>query len=402
MVRTQLNRAQRKVLTLCVPCLACSTVFAQTGDAAVPPEGGAIPASIEPSGLELPIQPQHQFFGASPVGTTDVYGNAQYDLPDRRPLGIYANEAEWQALGGYQLMDRPNARGGPNAFALPGELLGLSTMQTLSESISPWVRTDVSPARRLAMREYGGFGNRYGVEEEDGISSALSRRRRLIAATSLYSPVYRAMMRDKSLSDVRPIATRASLLPPDFDSTRPPDDVPPAESLYEVLKTDVEATHASSKAAAWELLAEGDYRQAGRAFEAALVLDPDDSQARIGEIFSYVAMGAISTAAVLIQQLDRRDANPFLHQSDVPGRLRNPALVDQLLSDSRLRVESMEGPANPNLQAADVFILWHLGDRETAIRAADALAAGADAGELVHWSAKTRAAQSALHGPSSR
>jgi tetratricopeptide (TPR) repeat protein len=334
---------------------------------------------------------------------TDVYGNAQFDLPDRRPLSLFDLEAGADTLGAYQALNRPtDQRGGPFAFALPGELLGLQTMQTLVDSASPSVFADVTAARQRAMLQYGGFGVRSAPAMEDSISSAFARRQRLINATSLYTPVYRAMLENTSLSGLRQATPASPVSLRGMNAPNRPETADSASSLYELLKTDRQATYEDSREEGWTRFAEGEYRQAARAFEATLDLNPDDGDARTGEIFSYAAIGARATTATLVQQFSRRAANPFMHDQPLRERFSDAQLVDQLLLHARGQVESAGGSANVNLLAADVFVLWHLGDYQTALRAAEGLAKSRETAAYADWPVKMRAARSALPGDSSR
>lgn len=335
----------------------------------------------------------------SPTGMTDVYGNAQFDRPERRPLSLSGIEAEFDPIGGpSSLVSQSRQRGGPMAFALPGEILGLSTMQTFSESVSPSVSADVTRDRQRAMAQYGGFGTRgqpYGLE--DGVTSAFARRQRLIEASSENAPIYRSMIRNNAFSGLRSSTIPSVMSAPGMDApARPVDSTEYAASLHEILRTNVRRDHTKSKADAWDHFEEGEYRRAARTFEAALVLDPDDVELRIGEIFSYLAGDGPSTATVLVQQLDRRAPNLFHHDAGIKERYERAGLLEKHLREARLRVESVEGERNPNLLAMHIFVLWHLGDRETALRAAQALAREPDGSAFASWPLKMRDARSAL------
>ncbi len=328
-----------------------------------------------------------------PLGMTDVYGNAQFDLPDRRPLGIYSSEAEWGSLGALSTFNRhTDQRGGLIAFALPGELLGLSTMRSLADSASPFMLADVSPHQRRALLEYGGFGDRMSGTG-DALADAFARRFRLIDASSNYSPVYRALMQNRTLSGVRPVASVSPSGSVESLTPNLPDSIEHSTSLYELLKSDVDTNHERSRTRAWELFEEKEFQQAARTFKSVLVLDRDDMEARIGEFFCYVVIGSTATAAVLIERISGLEANPFLVDVGVRDRFRDEGWVQQLMIDSRLRLGSDEASSNPHLTAAYTFILWHLGDRESALRAAESLTGNPLSAVYAGWPAKMRAAR---------
>lgn len=283
------------------------------------------------------------------------------------------------------------------AFALPGEMLGLSTLRTFSEAVSPSVAAEVTRDRQRAMSQYGGFGNRgepYGLE--DDVTSAFARRQRLIEATTTNAPIYRSMMRNNAFSGLRSSEFPSAKSAPGMSAPARPDETAEyAASLHEILRTSVRRDHSKARADAWDIFEGGDYRRAARSFEAALVLEANDPELRLGEIFSYLAGDAPATAAVLVQQFDRRVSNIFAHDARIRQRYEAAGLLEGHLRKARLAVESVEGDRNPNILAMHIFVLWHLGEHETAIRTALALAREPDGSAYASWPLKMRAVQSA-------
>jgi hypothetical protein len=383
----------------------------QAGSSAYP--GGATPPEPPRSGAPDPYTPPRFLPGANlvqtPLTATDAYGNAQFDLPDRRELGIFQTAAEWEALGAYQMLNRiPDNRGGSSFFALPGDLLGLSTFGTLADAASPAVLADITPNQRLAFLQYGGFGHRIDVGQDD-ISAAFARRHRLITANMAYAPIYRSIMENSSLAGLRPLVSATPFMQnnaPARPDTAAPDqapatDVPQGPSLYELLRTDSETAHRRTLREAWTLFEEGEYRHAAREFESVLTLDPRDPQARLGEIFCYVAVGAMRTAAVLVRKFAEIESDPFSHGMDVRTRL-NKSLAQSLLSDSRLAVDPLTAASNANVTATYILLLWYLGEQDAALRGARTLARAPEGELYKDWPAKIEAARAVLPNPASR
>jgi hypothetical protein len=335
------------------------------------------------------------------VSTLDAYGNAQFDLPERRELGVFQTTSEWEALGAYQLLNRrTDSRGGSTYFALPGDVLGLSTMGTLADAASPAILADVTPRQRVAFMQYGGFGDRLSPASEDQISGAFQRRHRLITANMAYAPVYRAIMENSSFAGLRPLVTTTPFM--ESDTPARPEAAPAEESLYNMLRTDSTAAHRRTTREAWLLFEEGQYRHAAREFESALTIEPNDAAARTGEIFCYVAVGAIQTAAVLVNKLNAIDENPFKHQAQALEGFSRGELAQGLLRDSRLAVDSIDAGKHPSITAVHLFVLWHLGERDAALRAARGLARAPEAAAYKEWPAKMEAARAALSTSTSR
>lgn len=327
---------------------------------------------------------------APPVSPADVYGNAQFGLPERRPLGLFQSETEQAERGTFLSQNRrTNRRGGAALFALPGELLGLSTLSLLSEAISPSALPEVSNRMRLAFRQYGGFRPRMTGSEPDGIATAFGRRHALVAATSFNAPLHRAMARNGSMMGLRSSLARVPFVRRDSGAELPE----PVTTLYQRLDRSTTRSHAATRNEAWLLFSEGRFRQAASAFESALTLDHEDFESRIGEIFCYASTGSIRTAAALMAALNERDDNPFLHDLNIIERYETPAIARQLRARAGAQVDSIEMADKAGLTATYIFILWYIDRRDDAIRGATTLARAVEGRLYADWPAKMKDAQ---------
>jgi len=94
----------------------------------------------------------------------------------------------------------------------------------------------------------------------------------------------------------------------------------------------------------------------------------------------------------LLGELVRRDINPFQHDLRMADRYGNVADVNQLRIQGRRLADAPDQTVEVN--AVYVFVLWYLGEREDALRAAEALAKRAPAKAYASWPEKMRAARS--------
>src|ERR1043166_7522591 len=87
-----------------------------------------------------------------------------------------------------------------------------------------------------------------------------------------------------------PVPVENPLVP---DAGQPGEIVPsPRTPLDQFLTSHSQVLHDRARAEAWQHFQAGDYRAAIRAFESAALLDDNDVESRIGEVFSYVALGS--------------------------------------------------------------------------------------------------------------
>lgn len=319
----------------------------------------------------------------SPV---DAYGNVQPTLREWRPLGgVYQNETQRDVLQNYRTFGRgPDDRRGYMPFTLPGDAWAVALRAASGTAAEPKVRGALSPAKRRAFDRYGGFGRRRQGNDKSGL---LTRRYGLIAGSSLNAPVYRAISKGGGLVDVHASLTRTPFLNADVGEVEAV-----APTLDDLLDRGDAVAQQRVEGEAWALFREGQYRRGIRAFESTITLAPSDYESRIGEVFCYLSVGATRTALALLGELVRRDINPFQHDLRMAERYGNVADVNQLRIQGRRWADAADQSAEAN--AMYIFVLWYLGEREDALRAAESLAKRAPAKAYASWPEKMRAARS--------
>lgn len=333
----------------------------------------------------------------------DVYGNAQAFRPERRALDLYQNDVQRQALGGYLDFDRRTEQRGYGApFALPGDLLS-ATVNSFTGAVflrnagrrPPAINGMSERQRRLAYGSYGGFGERMSYYAADDPTGIFARRRELITATGLNAPVERAMGRSGALPGLRWSVSRTPFLAteePQPDSEQA-GDAAPQVTLDERLSTEMKVLHSRTRAEGWAFFRDGDYRRAMRSFETAAMLNPQDYESRIGEIFCHITIGTVRTAFTLLMELERRDANPFRHALNVADRYGGVVGAQQVRLTAQGIAESAEQSAEAN--ALHIFVLWYMDRRDDALRAARTLAGRAPGRLYAAWPDRMRAATAA-------
>ncbi len=332
--------------------------------------------------LSLPstLQAQVQQPEDDLVYRLDAYGNAQAVDLQWRPVGSFQNRVQREALQGYQTSTRRlGQRSGLEPFALPNDVWSVSRLAATGTSEAPAVRPSLSAARKRAFQRYGGFTPRNDRTGGEPRSDLFTRKHGLFAATALNAPVYRAMTRDDTLVDLRSAVVRTPFLVSDLQEP-PGGDAP---TLDQHLDYSAGLEHQRVRGEAWTLFREGQYRQAIRAFESAVTLQPADFESRIGEIFAYLSVGARRTAIALFGELIRRDDDAVLHDLNLAQRFGNLADAQALQIQARLAVEEAE--QRPDVRALYVLVLWYLGQHDDAIRAAAPLAQQAPTKPYAAW-----------------
>ena len=339
------------------------------------------------AGLWLAVEPaysQNETGVWRPV-RTDAYGNAMSWHPERRSVGSFSSEVQLQAVRGSQLAGRGrNRRGAGTYFSLPGHRRTAGRLNLLSRP--PQFRAE-SPAARTGFRYYGGFGPRPGAPQTADPAVIFSRRYLLVEATARNAPVRRAYL------DRGPFA--AVPMSVDDVPATPGGESEPASSgattLDDHLRRRVGDAHLRTRSNGWTWFTEGKYRQAARAFESAAALEPADFESRIGELISYVSAGAMRTSMVLLDQLCRRDPNPFAHQLRIGEYYEDPVEARQVIIRSQLFARS--GSRGAGASALNAFVLWYVGEWEEAQSAAAHLARDHGDSPYAHWPTLMEAAR---------
>lgn len=323
-------------------------------------------------------------FGAFRQGRADPYGNARPWYPERRTVGNFANEVQRQALRGHQLEGRRQNR------------RGVSALFRLSED--PFANPDgrrfrpaprfgePSPMTRKIFAQYGGFGRRSRSTQDQDLWSIFGRRHALIEATSRTAPVERALAARSFPAGLPAFAKAVPYAPLQADGTT----VSQTPTLGERLRGGVARSYVRIRSDGWESFREGRYRQAARAFESAVLLQPRDLESRIGELFSYVSVGAMRTSVTLLRQLARREANPFGHELNLHDRYGYP--VEAREARIRCQLFSQTGDDVTEAAALYAFVLWYMGEHEEAMAAATNLARKRDGTVYTDWVRQMEAA----------
>ncbi len=195
------------------------------------------------------------------------------------------------------------------------------------------------------------------------------------------------MSKGGDLVDVRSTLTRTPFL-----QTEVVEEAATAPTLDDLLDRGDAAAQRRMREEAWTLFREGKYRAATRAFESAITIEQTDFESRIGEVFSYLNIGATRTAIALLGELVRRDANLFTHDLRMTQRYGNVADANRLRIDGRRLADAADHNVDAN--ALYILVLWYLDEREGALRAAESLSERAPTKAYASWPEKMRAARS--------
>lgn len=320
----------------------------------------------------------------------DSYGNATAGGRERRLIGSFTSRAQRGVLRGPQNLGRRiNRRGAGTSFSLPGDRggFGLAGFGALSSGRSGGSRR--GSASRSSTTRFGGFRRRATGGRPDPLSALLQRPQALTAATAMNAPVHRAQSARPSGLGVYHSMSRVPFL------EAPSGDEADTESatLYEQLSEGIRQSHEQSRASGWVFFEEGLYRRAARAFEAAVMVRPDDFESRAGVVVSYLSLGAMRTALASLGALNLRDANPFAHDLNLAGHFPNELKARQLRLQTQLYAQAHQGA--DAAVALHVFLVWYLGERDDAMRAGRVLQQSKSKTTFASWPSKMAAALNA-------
>ncbi len=355
---------------------------------------GSVPAAYGQSGVD-PLSGM-----AAPA---DIYGNAQTIHPERRPLDIFQNDVQKQMLRGYQTLNRPlNQRGFDASFALPADQF-MRTMAGRNRGGIPlpgtWQRRPSAfglqeRERKAAFSSYGGFGERRNPYAPGDAEGLFARKRSLIAATGSTAPIDRSRMTRGGLGSIRfPVAQTP------FQTAQPAGAESPERSngsnngpnsLTRFLTSESQVLHDRAQSEGWKQFEAGDYRGAIRSFESAAMLDEKDVEARIGTVFSYMAIGSLRAADVSLSAMRRRDDNIFAHDISMTARFGDKAMAQKVRLAALGMAEASE--QSPEMNALAIYVLWYMDGRDDALRAAKSLAAKGANRAFADWTGLMQAA----------
>lgn len=229
--------------------------------------------------------------------------------------------------------------------------------------------------RKSAFKAYGGFGERRSSFAPGDPEGIFARKRSLIAATGSTAPIERSKLNRGFLGTVRfPIAqTRFQASTPDVPEALQQDQVDsPPKSLDEFLASESRVLHDRARSEGWKHFQANDYRSAIRAFGSAAMLDESDFESRIGQVFSYVALGSFRAAILSLDEIARRDLNIFDHDLAMPDRFDSSTHAQQIRLMAQGMAEASE--QGSEIKALSIYVLWFLDAKDDAMRAAKSLA----------------------------
>ncbi len=289
-----------------------------------------------------------------PASTTDSYGNARSTYTQRRPVGSFQNEWQQAMSRGYQDFGRRlDRRGGFSLFSLPGDY----QRQRLDRLQNPGATAQAilfGHTQEIAQKKYGGFSHRSAAPRTADLTTSLRRRDALITASSLNAPVHRALRMTPGSGTMNSAMGQTPFLKP-FD----PLEASSQPTVQQQLHLGVEVAHDRIRREAWDWFRMGQYRRAARAFDAAVQIDSTDTRSRIGEFFSYLSLGSIRTAQVVLRSLNRQTTDPFLFDLNIPDSFRDAKELQRV----RTQVALLAGPVikNPQQHAMQALALWYMG-----------------------------------------
>lgn len=306
---------------------------------------------------------------------TDSYGNARGVYNPRRVVGNFANDTQRSQLRGFQSEGRRALyRGGDTPFALPSDRilsnLARRPLTRGSSSVDYW-------QDNKAFTQYGILGTKRPVGGGNDAASLLGRREALLRATAGMAPVRQALL------------LRGSTLPAtSSDATEPGRFLAGDSSLSPVTLGDAMKRQLADKAVSlhargWAYFEDGQYRRAGRMFESAAMLAPEDGEPHIAEIFCFLSVGSFHTAAASLDRLARLDDILFTDSIDVSARYSERSELPRTRDTEpaelrRIRIQcrsfSQSSQSVARVAAIYPFFLWYVGDREEAIAAAGVVA----------------------------
>lgn len=293
-------------------------------------------------------------FGNYGIAQVDAFGNASRRTGGIRPVGMFDNPAQFNAMRSYQHANRQPAR-----RTLPMDYL---TNSNLTDTIF-----EGSP---LILSPYGGS---YGTEEPSqgsigGLTVLDTSATDLRAFLNLRSNAAQTTSLTTILDNV-PVGGGRSLMP-QYGSTPfqegSADDAPvEGLSLDVQLASRLNAQHSATRDRAWTQFWDRNYTRAIRDFSTVRTLDPDDYRSRVAEVFALLSLEKIRTAQRVVEGLVKDADNPFAIRTRDQDQLFSigPFYSSRVEVDTvrrRLNSYVLGNPNDAALAGLQVFCLWYL------------------------------------------
>ncbi len=332
----------------------------------------------------------------APISRSDVYRNARPSQAARRSLGIYQNPVQRQALTVYQGAGRRgDRRGGVSGFSLLGDRRG-SVRPGVAASLANLLPVQpVGSSLGRALARFQGLDRPVDRRAPGNVASAFTRRRHLIGASSWNAPVYRALLRDSAMARTRTTIERTPFVPgKEMEKTETA--LGPSKTLDVWLQERIALKRQRIRGQAWGWFQRESFQRASGAFDTAVMLEPSDSESRIGEMFCRLMLEARRSALAEFNALVSREANVFEQRFTETRTPRISEAFGDAKRAGRLRMRAQTrvglGESNPNVRAMYILVLWYLGQATDAQRAAEQLAREPSGSRYAGWPAQMRAA----------
>jgi hypothetical protein len=315
---------------------------------------------------------QRRFDASERANLVDPYGNVRA-VGDNLLPDVYYNNVQFGIFASYYTGQPYLLRQAVPGFTRVNPYAGPSFLDQLAarDFLPLTRRTAERPPEVFAPLQesadyYALFGPYRGVTSEQSTEEILRRKNSMLSVLSGPAPLRIAQERSKDRPSPRGIIERTPVT-----RSQPMPEEEPNVSLGQQMTSRFEVMHRRAREEAWSLFEEGKFRQATRAFQAVLSLEPRDIESRIGEIFSALSTSSFRSAMATLQQLMHRTSNPFAHRVDMRQRYGSARAVQAMRTLMQRFVQGTEGESDQ--LALYTFAMWYLGMKEPAKAAAEKL-----------------------------
>ncbi|MEK6674915.1 MAG: hypothetical protein AABZ47_04585 [Planctomycetota bacterium] len=242
-----------------------------------------------------------------------------------------------------------------------------------------------TPSRAYASPGFGlsAYSGRPIANETGGMAAIFPERRAFLAATASNAPVRRALNKEAGVRLPASSDDRASARLTEFEG-----EIPESILLGDRLQAQVGAAKARAQINAWTGFREGKYYLARRAFAAMVSADPEDLEARVGELFCVTALGSTHSATILLGILNGRSEQPFGCDIRLSERFGTTAAANEFRTRCKLLTQVQD--IDMHTAAVYTLSLWYFGDRDGALFAAESIAAKQPGSVYAKWPGKMR------------